>query len=222
MVDLRRARSLNSDQQGFTLVELLVSMLVFAIFLTILISSIVGITRASTRVSVIAQTSNGILSVFQSMDRQIRYADSINFPATVANGNVYVEFRTPASSAPNGVTTCTQYRYVPSTLSLQLRQWPDVAGTPAPAWINGLTNVANDGGSTYPFKMIPASSGGSLMQQLTLSIDGGAAPLKGAAIATTFVARNSSVASPSNAQSLLAGTSDTPVCIADLGSAARL
>jgi len=221
MVDLPLARSAKSDQQGFTLVELLVSMLVFSIFLTILISSVVGITRASTRVSVIAQTSNGILSVFQSMDRQVRYADSINFPAIVSGGNVYVEFRTPASSTSSGVTTCTQYRYVPTTLSLQLRQWPDVAGTAAPDWINGLTNVANDGGTTYPFKMTPASSGGSLMQQLSLSIDGGVSPIKGAAIATTFVARNSSVASPSNAQSVVAGTSDTPVCIADLGSAAR-
>ena len=210
-----------THENGFSLTELLVSMLVFSIFLTILISSIVGITRAATRVSVIAQTSNGILSVFQTMDRQIRYADAINFPTMASSGNSYVEFRTPASSASSGVTTCTQYRYVPSTLSLQLRQWPDIAGTSAPAWVNGLSNVANDGGATYPFKMMPASSGGSQMQQLTLNLDGGVSPIRGASVSTSFVARNSSISSPSNAQSIVAGASDTPICIADLGAAAQ-
>jgi hypothetical protein len=52
------------------------------------------------------------------------------------------------------------------------------------------------------------------MQELVVSIDSGNNAVKGAAVTTTFVARNSSIQSISNADSLVDGTSDTPICTA--------
>ncbi len=206
---------------GFSLVELMVAVVIFGVFLTILVTSIVGVTRASTRASVIANTATGALSVFQGMDRQIRYADSINYPGKSGTGASYVEFRTPASSSSTGVTICTQYRFVPTTQVIQSRTWPDVAGATATPWITGVSNIVDDGGAFYPFRLIAATNAGSQMQQLVLTIDGGNSPIAGAAISTTFVARNSSIQSPSNASANTANTSDTPVCLSDLGSGAR-
>lgn len=180
------------------------AMLIFSMFLTIVVTTVVSVTRASTRVQVRAVSSSQELAVFQSFDRQIRYADAINVPGTGASGDTYIEFRTPASSTANNVTTCTQWQYVPATGLLRSRQWADTAattpaGTWAPTlWHTELSNIANDGGADYPFTLVAASIAGSAKQQLDLHIDTGNAAISGAAITTTFVARNSSISSDSN------------------------
>ena len=67
------------------------------------------------------------------------------------------------------------------------------------AWTTKLSNV-NPGGAGYPFTLIAASVGGSPIQRLTLALDVGSDPLAaGGAITSTFVAGNSSLQSPSNA-----------------------
>lgn len=181
-------------EAGVTLVELMVTMFVFSIFLAIVVSSLMGITRASTQAQVTSRSATGVLNVFQNFDRAIRYADVINPPGATSNGR-YVEFRVPAKDA-GSAATCIQWRFVPSSRVLQSRQWANGASTPAPPWTTRLSNVF-DKGSNYPFVLIPAGPGGSAMQQLTLTLDAGNATQKGAEVSTTFVARNSSAASNS-------------------------
>ena len=221
MVDATRTEGRLGSDEGFSLVELMIAVVIFGIFMTILVTSIVGVTRASTRASVIANTATGALSVFQGMDRQIRYADSINYPGKSAAGISYVEFRTPATSSATGSTLCTQYSFNPTTKVIQSRTWPDAPSATATPWVTGVSNIVDDGGAFYPFRLIAATNAGSQMQQLVLTIDGGNSPIAGAAISTTFVARNSSIKSPSNASVNTANVSDTPVCLSDLGTGAR-
>jgi type II secretory pathway pseudopilin PulG len=196
------------------MVELMVALAIFSIFLAVVLSSIISITKASTRVQVTAQSSSAELSVFQRIDREIRYSDSINFPGVGSpSGDMYIEFRTPASSTASGVTLCTQWRYDLASRSLQNRFWND-GSTPTSNWQTDLTNMPNDGGATYPFQLIPAtnSTSGSTMQELVLTLDTGNTVVKGAAITTTFVARNSSIQSPSNTNDVVPGKSDNPIC----------
>jgi prepilin-type N-terminal cleavage/methylation domain-containing protein len=194
-------RRLAADQTGFSLIELLVATAIFGIFLTIVVSSVVSLSRASTRIRVTAVSASQELAVFQRLDHQVRYADAINAPGVGFNGDTYIEFRTPGSSTVSGLTTCTQWRFDPTNGRIQSRQWQDTVGPPAVAWAPSawetlLSNVANDGGPTYPFSFVPATGTG--MQQLVLKIDSGNAVISGAAISTTFLARNSSINSPSN------------------------
>jgi prepilin-type N-terminal cleavage/methylation domain-containing protein len=181
-------------QAGVTMVELMVTIFVFSIFLAIVLSSLIGITNTSTQAQVIARSSTGVLIVFQNFDRAIRYADVINAPGS-ATGGRYVEFRVPAKDAAS-VATCVQWRYVPGTQVIQSRQWPDGATGSATAWATKLTSVFDDG-ANYPFVLIPAGGTGAAMQQLTLTIDAGNATQKGALVTTNFVARNSTAASNS-------------------------
>jgi len=64
--------------KGFTLIELMVAMMIFSIFLAIMITSIIALTRGASQVQVAAVSTNQELAVFQRLDRQIRYADGIN------------------------------------------------------------------------------------------------------------------------------------------------
>jgi prepilin-type N-terminal cleavage/methylation domain-containing protein len=205
-------RSARRDE-GFTVIELMVALAIFSIFLTVVLASIISSTKASTNVQVTSQSSSAELSAFQRLDREIRYSDSINFPGVGSGGDPYIEFRTPSTSVSSGVTLCTQWRYDIPTRSLQHRFWND-GTTPLPNWQTDLTNMPNDGGATYPFQLIPASNAtsGSTMQQLVLTLDTGNVAIKGAAITTTFVARNSSNSSPSNSDNISPGVSDSPIC----------
>ena len=209
LIDIQRG---SRGDDGFTVIELMAAMAIFAVFLAVVMSSILSITRASTKVQVTARSASAELSAFQRMDREIRYSDSVNYPGVGApSGDMYIEFRTPASSTKNNITLCTQWRYDLSSRSLQLRFWNDGA-SPTSNWQTVVTNVANDGGATYPFNMLPATNSGSTMQQLVLTIDAGNTVVKGAAIQSTFVARNTTIASPSNSDDLVDGKSDNPIC----------
>lgn len=210
MVKYLRGR-FRGEEAGFTLIEMIVTMVVFSIFLSITLASVIGVTHASSRAQLLAKSSSSILTVFQTFDRQLRYANSINFPGAGPSGARYVEFRTGSDSASSGVSSCTQWRLDPTNKVMQSRQWQE--GAVAPAFVTKISAVVDLGGAGYPFKLVPATIGGSTMQQLVLSISSGTnTAVTGAAISTTFVARNSSILSPSNSNAVVPGTSDTPVC----------
>jgi type II secretory pathway pseudopilin PulG len=170
------------------MIELMITIFVFSIFLAVVLSSLVGITKASTQAQVVSRSSTGVLNVFQNFDRAIRYADVINAPGSAAGGR-YVEFRVPAKDATSAAT-CFQWRYVPGAQIIQSRQWPDGATGSKTDWVTKLTSVFDDG-ANYPFVLIPSGGTGSALQQLKLTVDAGNATQKGALVSTTFVARNS-------------------------------
>jgi hypothetical protein len=190
----------------------MVAMVILSLFLTIVISSVVSITKASTTVQTTARTTSQELVAFQRLDREVRYSDAINFPGVGStSGYMYIEFRIPASSTANNVTLCTQWRFVQSSGWIQSRTWPDTASPTFSNWDTEMTNVYNDGGAAYPFLLSPAT-GTAGKQLLTLTLDSGNIAVKGTAIQSVFIARNSSVQSPSNADVHVPGVSDTPIC----------
>lgn len=210
-----RLRIRGDKESGFTLIELIVAMGIFTIFIALFLAAVVSLARGTVKAQLTTETASGISVVFQNIDRQVRYADSINYPGTGPSGAVYIEFRTPASSTKENITRCTQWRFLVSENRLESRQWSDVPGAVRPAWQTKLTNVIAVGGDTYPFEMVPATLTGTSKQQLVLTLNAGnpnGVDKAGSAVTTRFVARNSSLSSPSNSDSLVDGTSNTPVC----------
>ena len=207
-------RASGTADRGLSLIELVVATSILAIFLTVLTTSLVSLSRAAGSAQVVATSANGVLSVFQNLDRDVRYADSVNFPGAGASGVRYVEFRVPAKSSPTNVTTCTQWAYDPTAKTLMSRSWDDGAGSTSVKFSTKLTYVLDAGtATTYPFQLTAASPTASSMQILKLKLDAGNTDqTAGAGIETSFVARNSSVESPSNASTIIANKSDSPVC----------
>lgn len=196
-----------------TLIELIVAMSIFLIFIAMMLGTTVTLSKSASRSQTTAQASNSTLTVFGAFDRQVRYADAINFPGAGLGGARYIEFRTPSTSSVSGVTTCTQWRYSPGLGRLESRTWPDISGATVGAWGTKQNDLIDDGGPAYPFELKPASVTGSTMQQLVVRIHAGNASLDGgAAMSTSFVARNSSIGSPSNADADNNKVSDNPVC----------
>jgi len=200
-------------ESGMTLIELIVAMSIFLIFMAMMLGTTVTLAKSSSRTQITAQASNSTLTVFGAFDRQVRYADAINFPGSGASGARYIEFRTPATSSASGVTTCTQWRYSPRLARLESRTWQDLSGAVVGAWSTKQTDLIDDGGPAYAFELKPASVTGATMQQLVIRIHAGNSSLDaGAAMSTSFVARNSSTGSPSNTDSDNNKISDTPIC----------
>lgn len=204
----RLAIDRSTDQHGFTLIEMVVAVGIFAVFTVLFITAVVGLTRGTTKAKSTAEASSAVLTVFQNMDRQVRYADAINFPADGANGARYIEFRLPASSAVTGVTTCVQWRFRPDKGIMETRQWTDGPSSIPSAWSTKITTAIFSSASGYPFQMVPAIGGdGTAKQQLILSINAGSVDGGGVAeMSTTFVARNSSTSTSTNS------ASSAPVC----------
>ena len=204
----RAPQSASDTESGFSLVELMVAMAIFTVFVVIVLASVVSISRSAVRTQLVGQSTNSTLVVFGSMDRQVRYSDSINYPGVGASGSRYVEFRVPAASTVSGLQAiCYQWRFSIADSRLESRQWNESDPTTATAWSAKLTNVANDGDATHPFQLTAANNTNMPRQQLVITLNPGAdAQSAGSSMSTTFIARNTSIKSRSNDPL-------TPVCM---------
>ncbi|MCL3862848.1 type II secretion system protein [Actinotalea sp. K2] len=223
---LLRGRS-SEDDEGMTLVELLVAMAIFSVVLAVFFGGLMTMTRSAVRAQDVTDSGDAVRKAFQMMDKQIRYANSINSPGPGASGAHYVEFLT--TSLPGGQEPlCTQWRFDPTARVLQVRTWRDVPTGTRSAWNTIATDVRNDmlgdlaaGIAPNPPFVLERAGGTLTRQQLMVSVDvgrGSAGPgsVTGADVATVFVARNSSYESPSNADLNGDGVSDTFICTSHL------
>ncbi|WP_167050536.1 type II secretion system protein [Salinibacterium sp. ZJ77] len=217
----RMRATVGSADRGLTLTEVLISMLLFSFVIVISGMAVVNLARASTDARMRSESATNVLLAYQSLDRQIRYASSINFPGVAPSGASYIEFIVPRGSRSPNVDgsdpthdLCVQWRYIPSSGTLQTRQWEATASPSLPTFATRATLIETPASATYPFTMIPAKAGGAVTQSLRLVLEAGGANEKSRTkVNTQLVARNSSLGSPSNADANNDGQSDTPVCL---------
>ena len=217
--DLRNEPGPEADDSGFTLTELIVAMSIFAIIITIFLSGMVSMTSATVRAQDVANAGDSVRLAFQMLDKQIRYAESINSPGVGGSGAHYVEFLT-SSQRDGELPLCTQWRYQPTDRSLAYRTWRDVPTGTVSGWRVIAVNMRNDlSGSPpdTPFVLLFADAA-QVRQELKVSFNAGRTVTgePGADIGTRFVARNSSEQSVSNADDNGDGVSDTLVCSSHL------
>lgn len=191
------------------MIELIVAMGLFALFLSLLVGGIVGFTRATTESRLDAQTSSAVGAAMKRIERSARYADAINYPGVVS-GKSYVEWRVDAVSAPSGVTTCYQLRYTAPTGTLALRAWPVTSSASSARWSVLLSGVRGTASTSYPFMTIAAGAA-SNYQGLTVSVAAGLDADTGTTTSSTVYAKNSSSDSTSNAVAS-SGQSLNPIC----------
>jgi prepilin-type N-terminal cleavage/methylation domain-containing protein len=142
-----RERRASSDD-GVSLVEVLVSTLIFGIIVSIITASIVAMLRQERTQN--SQTTNldAARSVVTKLDHQARYANAISTPGTGTDGSYYVEFQTGNT---NQQQTCTQWRFVPVGGTVQYRTWQPPLGGVGSATPSAWSTVGTG------FTLVPSS-----------------------------------------------------------------
>jgi len=159
------------DDDGVTLIEMVVGMAVMMIFLGIFTGAMVMMSRSETKARAVSDTSSQVNRAFLWLDRSVRYSSGISTPGS-ASGDFYVEL----SNTGTGSQVCTQVRLHVANHQLQRRSWT-VSGTSytnLSAWIPIADSITN---TTTPFSVAGTVTGSQVHQQLgvTLTSAGGTA-----------------------------------------------
>lgn len=201
----------DEGDSGITTVELIVAMGIFVSVIAIFMSGVVVMTNNAVRSTVTVDAGDNARLVLQRFDKQVRYADAINLPGAGSAGRQYIEFRTPATVAKSGVTTCTQWRWDPATKLVEMRSWADGAAT-LPTFKQVADGVVADANTAIKPFALDLASPLHPRQEVTVSLTFTGAESALVSASSSFVARNSSVESPSNVDQPADGISDNPVC----------
>src|SRR5690606_5942829 len=136
--------------------------------------------------------------------KEVRYASDINMPGGT-DGNVYVEYLVPASTA-SSTPLCVQWRLHNAEGELQRRTWEPSDPAGVSAWATMISDVRNDLSVTSqrPFTFHPAGVDGNknfTRQRLDVFVDAGMGDDgdgRGGQLEVSFVALNSSSSSETN------------------------
>ncbi len=194
-----RLRRRMSPDEGTTLIELMVGMILMVVFMAMFTGAIVMMNSAMNKSQAVNLTSSQLNVAFLSLDDTVRYASFISTPGKGKSGDWYVELR----STNRGTEICSQLRVNTAAQQLQRRSWTvlnTIASTPS-AWVpiaSGITARAADGGLTQPFALVPLRANAS-SQQLTVTLvapSGSGSSLTNSTSSCTFTALNSVVPVP--------------------------
>lgn len=179
-----RVRRKARGDAGFTMLEMIVSMVLMSIFMGIFGSSIVSMFRSADTSQSLANAAQQVNLAFQRMDTTIRYASYVSAPGQsgIASpgspaGDWYVEIGlqplpTDANPQKRAPTECRQLRVNTTTNQFQMRSWPvSTAGVVGPVsdWQNLASSVAP--GAPQPFVLTQATSTSTVRTaQLTVNL----------------------------------------------------
>src|SRR5690554_5723000 len=93
----RLRRVTRGGDVGMTLTELIVAMGIFMAVLAVFGAAIVTMSQTTVRAQATSDSTSQVRTVFQRMDKEVRYASEINMPGA-AGGDLYVEYLVPVST----------------------------------------------------------------------------------------------------------------------------
>lgn len=188
------------DDDGTTLIELVVGMMVMSVFLGLFTTAVVAINRAENKTEAVSLSTSQLNQAFLTLDRTVRYATAISTPGTGTLGDWYVELRTTNT----GTEVCTQLRI--DSQQLQRRTWTvtNSVGSSPTAWLPLTSYVANGAvvaGTSQPFVLV-APVNDTAFQQLKFNLSilsGGGSTQTSTLSSFTFTATNSTIPAPTGA-----------------------
>jgi type II secretory pathway pseudopilin PulG len=156
---------------GTTLIELMVGMVLMSIFLAIFTGAVVMMNTAMNKSQAVNRSASQLDAAFHELDTLVRYAAAISTPGVGTSGNWYVEIRTTNSGLP----VCSQLRVESTGQQLQRRTW-EVGGASVSAlspWVPIASGIANgragSGPTSQPFYLVPVRAT-TILQQLTFNL----------------------------------------------------
>ncbi len=191
------------QDEGTSLIELMVGMVLMAVFLAMFTGAIVMMNNAMNKSQAVNLAASQLNSAFLNLDNTVRYAAFISTPGLGSSGDWYMELRVTNT----GSEVCDQYRVDIASQQLQRRTWTvanAVASAPG-AWAPISSGISNGGAvagaSTQPFYLVPPQAN-ALYQQVTINLTspaGSGSALTNSLSSFTFTALNSAIPAPTAA-----------------------
>ena len=181
------------EDEGFSLIELLVSIMLFSVVISVFIGATNAMFSGLRKEQGVADAAIGTRKAYLLLEKQVRYATGINTPAAGTDGKWYVEWEGPNT---DGDVECDQWRVdgVADRLEMRTGIKSGTAFTMG-SWTVIATGVTNSLTATpKPFELAPSSVGGQTLTHQRLSINitsqrGKPSPGK-SSLSTTFTALN--------------------------------
>ena len=177
-------------ETGFTLIELVVTMLIMTVVLIVALGSFSTIFVSQTQQTSLSNSESQLALAFITLDGEVRYSTGITQPdQSTSTSDYYVELQ---YFTPSNTSECAELQYSPSTGTLSQRTWPVPAGGASPApgsWRPLATGLTTAG---QPFQLVNNVGGdttGNLatMEQLQISLTATAGKGSGQASSTSEV-----------------------------------
>jgi Tfp pilus assembly protein PilW len=185
-----RGRLRNSDE-GTSLIELLVVMIVFTMILAIITSAIITMQRQTQTETGQANNLDASRKVIELLDRSVRYANGITAPGIGTDGSLYVEWETGNAGQQQ---TCTQWRWVSVGGAMQWRTWKVGINTPT-SWATAAIGMSQVGAT--PIFSIAASNAATTKEELAVLFTATSGPRPASSVSeVTLTAINSATSSP--------------------------
>ena len=148
----RRHRSLRaSGEQGTTMIELMMAMVLMTMCGALFVGSVVGLNRTTGKAQAATNAASQTNQAYLVLDEMVRTAAAVTAPGKGTTGNWYVELR----DTTEGSETCIQLRLDIASQQLQRRTWPAINPAAVTAWhpiASGFTNgAAAAGAPEQPF-----------------------------------------------------------------------
>ena len=187
---------MRGSEAGFTLLELMISVSLFAVLMAVIIPSFFELQGPALQVEGMGKAQSQVNGAFETLDHEIRYASTLNSQSALsASGDWYEEFE----STYTGSGVCTQLRYVNATGELDQRTWNENPTSNLSAW-DPLATGLQTALAASPFTFYPAT-GIEVRQRLGIALTATSATATQTISAPTsliFAAVDSSGSSASN------------------------
>jgi prepilin-type N-terminal cleavage/methylation domain-containing protein len=134
-----RLRRVARGDDGFSLIETIVAMSIFAVFMGLVMTAIVSMMTSTQKSQSLDDGARTVENVFQKLDHQVRYSDAMN-DVTVVSTRTYDEWHSQATATSPEM--CTQLKYDSAAGSLSERTWsPTASPVVATSWQLLANNV---------------------------------------------------------------------------------
>jgi prepilin-type N-terminal cleavage/methylation domain-containing protein len=142
----RKRREPVGEDQGFSLIELLVTMGIMSVVMAVASTALLQIYSGAKQIEQTSIAADQLDTSLTRLERELRYATDVFGPTLGPSGSWYLEFAIPAATATSR-TRCRQLRFDVANKSLRLGSWelPSTNTGVAPATI--ATNVFLDNGA---------------------------------------------------------------------------
>ena len=188
------SKRLKRDDGGVTMIEVVVSLTLMAVLMTIFTTAVLQVYRNVNQTEAISSAQSQLNNVFLRLDKEVRYASGVSEQDQIGD-YWYVEYL----NTSRGTEICAELRLVTTTGVLQRRTW-NRSQTPIQptGWAALASNVyAVPGTDPFLFDAADPAKGLSF-QQLTITLAAhGRDDKQIAESSVTFAALNTSLATTS-------------------------